>query len=455
MPIALVLAVAASLQPSVDASCPKFAPSAANLAGGPMAYTVMGGNRRTPPPSRHTPVPTGPGESAIMTLSRSGCYGSCPAYRVEVRGDGAVRFNGEGSVLLAGEHTADIDPKVAGCLLEAFRKADFWSLNPRYVARAFDLPTYRLTLSIGGKSKTVIDFAGRVVGMPAEVTSLEDAVDSAAGTGRWITGEPGMIDLLAQEHFDFHSKAAALLALKGVHTASDDTLVELVDRGAALDVEIDSSQPNSPKAGTELLRGAILNGKTALFRKLVERGWLATLGLSNANKAFAEGSGGCQPAFVDAAVAAGLDVNAATPLAVKTATDEDKFGMTALAGLATDYGCPDEVARVATAERLLAHGANPNLRNSEGKTSIFGVENIDLLNLLLSHGSDASVRDKKGSSAVFDTWTDAIVLRLLEAGASPEGVYFDGKTLREQAKERHMPNVERWLDHQNSSQSVH
>lgn len=81
-----------------------------------------------------------------------------------------------------------------------------------------------------------------------------------------------------------------------------------------------------------------------------------------------------------------------------------------------------------------------------GRTAIYGVENLDLLNLLLSHGADATVKDKDGRSMVFGSWTDAIVLRLLEAGASPVGRYdYDNKTLAQQAKDRRMPKVSQWL----------
>jgi len=393
-----------------------------------------------------------------MTLRRSGCYGDCAVYSVELRGDGEVRFNGARFVLMTGEQRARVDPRIVGCLLDDFRTVDFWSLRPRYAAPAFDLPTYEVTLKIGGQTRTVIDYAGRMVGMPAGVTALEDALDSAAGAGRWISGDTGLVDWLSADGFDFRSAAAVRLAIAGVRTASDDTLLGLVERGAPLDTPSDASQPDSRRAGAELLWGAIVNGKTALFRKLVQLGWLPALGLPIANDAFAESSAGCEPALVDAAAAAGLNMNAATPGSPPIDANGPElgaiYGETALAGLATDYACRDEAARVATADRLLANGADPNLRNSKGETSIFDVENLDLLNLLLSHGADPTLRAKDGNSAVFGSWTDAIVLRLLEAGASPEGRYFDGKTLREQAEEHSMHAVEQWLDaHQGSSPS--
>ncbi len=425
-----------------------------------MGYTVLGG-KRVPPPTRHTPVPDGPLQSVSMTLRRSQCYGSCPAYTVELRGTGEVRFKGDSYVLVPGEHVAQVEPAVAECLFEAFKKADFWSLQPRYAAQAFDLPTYQLSLTVGGKAKTVVDYLGRAVGMPEEVTGLENALDSAAGTHRWIAGDTGLIDWLAASGFDFHSKASATMAVSGVLTASEETLVQLVERGAPLDGPLDASPglapymppglpPGTPapsgRAGAELLKGSIRGGKAELFQLLVNRGWLQKVGLETANEIFATSAAGCRQALVDAAVYAGLDVNAAIP-APHNHTDggDEHYGGTALSQLATSYDCPDEAARLATAGRLLDHGANPNIRDSKGRTSLFSIENADLLNLLLAHGADVALRDVDGNSAVFSTWNDPVVLRLLEAGASPDGHYFDGNSLEQQAKARKMLMVQRWL----------
>jgi ankyrin repeat protein len=381
---------------------------------------------------------------------------------VEISGTGEVRFTGERHVLVPGEHAAQIDPTVAACLFEEFRKADFWSLSPRYAAQAFDLPTYQLTLSVGGKTKTVSDYLGRAVGMPKEVTDLEDALDAAAETHRWIAGDTGLVDWLIATGFDFHSKAAATMAVAGVRSASDETLVQLVERGAPLDARLDAppdagpgTPPPARPAGAELLSGAIRNGKAELFRRLVDRGWLRELGLPSANETFASGAAGCRASLVDAAVNAGLDVNAATPAPhAPDDGDDGAYGDTALSNLATSYDCIDEAARLATAQRLLEHGANPNIRNSKGETSIFKIENPDLLNLLLAHGADITARDKDGNSAVFSTWNDPVVLRLLEAGANPDGRYFDGNSLEKQARERKMVSVQRWLaDHKRSASS--
>ena len=43
-----------------------------------------------------------------ITLSRSGCYGRCPAYKIEIHGDGTVLYDGKANVAHKGSHTTKI-----------------------------------------------------------------------------------------------------------------------------------------------------------------------------------------------------------------------------------------------------------------------------------------------------------------------------------------------------------
>jgi hypothetical protein len=349
-------------------------------------------------------------------------------------------------VLHPGRHEDRISPAAVDALVDHFRKARFFTLRGKYEAAITDNPTYVLTIRTGNGTKQVIDYAGEQAGMPKIVTDLENAVDKAAGTERWIRGANGLVGWLAAKHFDFKSKPAAELVIYGLEEADDATLVDLVDRGVPLEMAFPNK--DGKPVGYYLMDGAVRYGRTDLFRKLVGLGWLPRLGIAEASRAFADRAAACNATFVDAAADAGIDIDAIKVRPAERPNDDDEFagyGETALAGLAQSYDCKNEVARMATAKRLLARGADPNRRDESGETAIFEVENVELLNLLLSHGADPRVVDKEGNSAVFGSWTDEIVLRLLQAGASAKGQYYDGLTLRQQMKERPMPKVKAWL----------
>ena len=67
-------------------------------------------------------------------------------------------------------------------LVERFRAAHFFSLEPEYVSGTTDQPGQKLTFETGTDRASVVDYVGETVGMPLVVRDLEVAVD-AAGLG--------------------------------------------------------------------------------------------------------------------------------------------------------------------------------------------------------------------------------------------------------------------------------
>ncbi len=137
-------------------------------------------------PARKTPLPAFDASSVRITLERTRCFGSCPAYTVFIEGDGSVLFDGRSYVAEAGRRTGTVDPSAVRVLYDQFRTSDFMSLDDRYVADITDNPTYTLTLETVGMRKTVVDYVGAKAGMPDSVTALQDAVDRVANTDQWI-----------------------------------------------------------------------------------------------------------------------------------------------------------------------------------------------------------------------------------------------------------------------------
>jgi len=104
--------------------------------------------------------------SLRITLSRSGCYGSCPTYEVEIHGDGSVLYDGKANVATKGRHTGKISHASLMELVGAFRKADYFSLADGYVSGVTDMPTCASSISFDEQSKSVLDYLGRRLGMP-------------------------------------------------------------------------------------------------------------------------------------------------------------------------------------------------------------------------------------------------------------------------------------------------
>lgn len=420
---------------------------------------------RTPPKWRDPEAPLPPVDysSLKIILVRSACFGACPDYRVTIDGSGAVEFTTlspalegaaeahrnlgpGGGVLLPGRHSARIGRAELDRLIERFRAAHFFGLESKYSAAVTDAPTYMLRFETGGRSWTVTDYVGKRAGMPPVVTELEDAVDAAAGTARWVTGDEHSVAALKSEGFDFKSRRAAeltaYLAMAGA--APDRTILGLVEAGVSLEQPLvfDSGDPPTP-LGETLLLAAVVRHRTDLFAALARSGWLARIPRDRLSAAFAAGGGGCDAKTARALVEAGADPKAR---ATRDMSFPEKAGASALISAVAANGPCDGIALEPVVAALVALGVDVNAADDKGQTALYGVEDPDLQEQLLAAGARADVRDKAGNSPIFSSWTDRIVLGLLDSGADPSGRYDDGKTLREQAKERDMPSVLAWLD---------
>ena len=168
----------------------------------------------------------------FIKLSRSGCYGTCPSYSVVIHGGGKIEFHGGHYVSIPGNHQARITPEAAARLLERYRAAEFFEFNDKYVASVTDNPTYCLELVIGGKRKTITDYVGTWVGMPTLVSELEDAVDDAAGTDRWVSAGPGTLQAMQEAGIGPNSEQAGKILVYAVEEGKWEAVRSLLVAGA-------------------------------------------------------------------------------------------------------------------------------------------------------------------------------------------------------------------------------
>jgi len=144
-------------------------------------------------PSRHVPVPEVRNwRSVKISLKRVGCFGTCPAYQVVIRGDGSVFYVGRAYVDVIGQKSGSITKEKIAELITIFRQADFFSMNRTYGGCGTDAPDVFVSVEIEGRVKEVADCMGEWYGMPHSVLQVEQAIDRVSGAENWIKPNPGI-----------------------------------------------------------------------------------------------------------------------------------------------------------------------------------------------------------------------------------------------------------------------
>jgi len=219
-------------------------------------------------PKTHVAPPTlRPNSKITVSLQRSGCFGSCPSYTVTVSTDRIV-FDGGYYVVARGKHTGGIDVETVKKLARRFVAADFYSMEPKYVASVSDNPTYVLSIDIDGHKKTVEDYVGSWEGMPAVISDLEQEVDDLAKTERWIQGADGLVSALRAEKFNFESFEAQTILKEAASRGESDTVRELVADGVPLDPVPPSHAKDGEKPAPDFRDVGLLTSASGSFHTL-------------------------------------------------------------------------------------------------------------------------------------------------------------------------------------------
>ena len=139
--------------------------------------------------------------SAITSIlmHRSGCFGFCPIYEVEVTEQGAVTFSGHRFVEKAGKHHGKVTPGQFQQLAAIVEQIGFFKLRDRYryeqdgcATWATDNPTVDIIVTRGSEKKHVSYYYGcGGLSVAKEIVALSEAIDKITGTSAWI-GNGGM-----------------------------------------------------------------------------------------------------------------------------------------------------------------------------------------------------------------------------------------------------------------------
>ncbi len=123
-------------------------------------------------------------QKPVITMKRTMCYGTCPAYKLAVYRNGTVEYEGKQFVRIKGHRTAFIGKEKVEQLISDFRKARFFSLQDVYENRMTDMPSVILSFTDNGVTKTVIHHRGSRT-VPEQLFSLEQKVDTVVNSKQW------------------------------------------------------------------------------------------------------------------------------------------------------------------------------------------------------------------------------------------------------------------------------
>ncbi len=426
-------------------------------------------------PLKHAAAPAlKPNSNIQITLDRGGCFGSCPAYSVEIN-DGKILFNGVAFTVASGKHTASIDQEALRKLAKQFIDADFYSMDDSYRANVTDMSGSALSIAIDGRSKKIFDYVGEWVGMPQVINDLEDEVDDIANTKRWVLGAEGLVVALKAEGYNFQTYEAQVILKVAARGGSATTVRELLAAGVPLKpfpapkpkeeymgvpfdhvgwlsaasaqpeilkILIDAGASKSDQEDKDLaLSGAADSGNVDAVKALIAYGANPNADLSKL-LVTKEGGGmtmqgpGAGSILIEAA-ASGNPEMVKTILAYHPDLEaRDRGGKTALFAAGEYRSSDKDGARVECVQLLVKAGAKVNARDRDGNTPLHETFLTDVEEELLDLGADVNAKNDDGETPIFTTVDDEAIPLFIKHGANLTIRNKKGETVIEAAKDR-------------------
>lgn len=426
-------------------------------------------------PQKHVQAPVLRTDSTVaIALSRSGCYGTCPAYTVTVSTTGII-FQGDGYVVAKGRHTGPVVANDVRQLAQKFIAADFYSMDDSYEASVTDNPEYSLSISIDGHTKKVEDYVGSWVGMPAIIKGLEEEVDSFANTQRWIAGGDGLVDALQAEKFNFKTYDAQVMLKEASSRGESETVQGLLEAGVPLKpyrapkrkedymvisfkhvdwLTAASSHPdtlqalmdaaaskNDQKDKDLALGGAACSGDVDVVRALIAYGAnpnvdLSKLTVTENSGAMTTESQGAGSILIDAAKSGNPEMVREILRYNPKLELRDSEGKTALFAAAEHFYAGNDDGRAECVRLLAEAGADINARDEDGSTPLHETYLTNVEEQLLKLGADINARNDSGETPIFTTVDDDAIPLFIEHGADLTIRNEKGQTVVEAAKDK-------------------
>jgi hypothetical protein len=129
----------------------------------------------------------------LIVLERGACEHRCAVYNVIIFADGSAIFDGRHYVRRPGVVRTRISLEALGKLLDEAAALRFFDLKDRYApgmngcdSMKSDAPSAVISISSGGKSKTVVHYHGCGGSESDRLIQFEASIDKAVNTVRWV-----------------------------------------------------------------------------------------------------------------------------------------------------------------------------------------------------------------------------------------------------------------------------
>ena len=403
-------------------------------------------------PQKHVPLPEVALEKVRIVLRRSGCYGPCPVYSVEIRGDGSVLYEGVNYVDVPGKHSYHVSAADVAKLVDSARTIDFWSLRSSYRASITDNPDYFTSVQMGEQEHHLEDYVGKSAGMPASVTDFEQQIDAVARSREWVNFSQFAVQQLQHEGYDFKSPAGAeLLARAVANDESNDNqaMADLVAFGAPIDGPLPTTRRVS--AARSVIEAALLNQRELLIDPLIDKGALQSGGQPDQAKidaAFRAAISGGRMMLVQKI----WQVGGVEHQPALTFDDEADDGsrkqspVTLLLFHQPRQRVPWEGMQIA--RWLSSQGCDLKAAAADGETLLHiaaKAEDVQFVRFLLNQGMSPSTPGKYGLPALGGVESEDVAMVLLEAGTDMSHMNGSGHSYRSFAEYNHWQRVVQWL----------
>lgn len=412
-----------------------------------LAEQEMADLRRQPPDVPLSQVHIG--------LRRSGCYGTCPSYEVDLFGDGHAVYAGTHFVDVVGEHRYPVAPETVAKLRDSLLAKDLWSLRESYRANITDNPSYKITLQLGDQTHSIEDYVGQAVGMPAVVTAFEKEIDEAADSESWIHLGHAAVARLQQEGFAFASaEAGALLgrAVANEYSHDDKAMLELIQLGAPVDNVV--TNIGYTREEHSLIDLALRRQRETLLDTLIEKGALRSNGVLDRQKVDGAFRAAIEGANLTLAQkiwnAAGADARPSLTYLDKGYQSEFAPQQSPVTLLLARHGREaGNWQAIEITKWLEGLGCDARAHGADGTTLLhIAAEASDtrFVRYLLDRGIDPSTPGHFGLPALGSAHDEDVAMMLLEAGTDLSSMQDKEDSFRKFAEYNHWARVIEWLD---------